>query len=267
MLDPGRRDVFDIFTFIYKVNVHVSNSLIVVVLIDCSCLDASLNSHKSWSLLPSIDGCGETRFKRRIIGGEIAALGQFPWMARLGYKQKRNRELKFNCGGALVNRNTVVTAAHCITGKNKKELKIVRLGENNALKPIDCEGNVCAPTPQDYRPMKIIAHANFGSRTYRNDIGLIRLKRNAQFHDFVKPICLPRADILGSSFKLEGKVQLAGWGTINPTRIELPSKLYHVTLETRDLDVCRKIYTGYQVHKSYHKQTGLIYLKMPHFQP
>ncbi|CAH1983372.1 unnamed protein product [Acanthoscelides obtectus] len=148
----------------------------------CSCLDASLNSHKSWSLLPSIDGCGETRFKRRIIGGEIAALGQFPWMARLGYKQKRNRELKFNCGGALVNRNTVVTAAHCITGKNKKELKIVRLGENNALKPIDCEGNVCAPTPQDYRPMKIIAHANFGSRTYRNDIGLIRLKRNAQFH-------------------------------------------------------------------------------------
>ncbi|VEN47988.1 unnamed protein product [Callosobruchus maculatus] len=216
----------------------------------CSCLDASLDNHKGWKQLPSTDRCGETRFNRRIVGGEIAALGQFPWMARLGYKQKRDREFKFSCGGALINRNTVVTAAHCITGKNRKELKIIRLGENNAEKPIDCEGNVCAPEPQDFKPKNILPHANFSSRSYQNDIGLIRLRRNAVFHDFVQPICLPRADFLGPSFDLVGKVETAGWGTINPSRLEMPSKLYHVTLEMRDLDMCRKVYTEYKIDES-----------------
>nr|CAI5820375.1 unnamed protein product [Callosobruchus analis] len=123
-----------------------------------------------------------TRFNKRIVGGEIAALGQFPWMARLGYKHKRDRELNLTVEGALINRNTVVTAAIALVARNKRT-ENHQARRKQCRETVDCEGNVCAPEPQDFKPKQIIPHADFGSRSYKNDIGLlIRLKRDAVFH-------------------------------------------------------------------------------------
>lgn len=47
----------------------------------------------------------------RIVGGEPASSGQFPWQVGITYT--RNDGALFFCGGALVSEQFVLTAAHC----------------------------------------------------------------------------------------------------------------------------------------------------------
>lgn len=49
----------------------------------------------------------------RVVGGEDAPVGAWPWMALLGY-QSATRGLTFSCAGSLITQRHVLTAAHCI---------------------------------------------------------------------------------------------------------------------------------------------------------
>lgn len=53
--------------------------------------------------------CGKTiqTPQRRIIGGEGARYGEFPYQVHI-------KIAKHQCGGALVDRQSIVTAAHCV---------------------------------------------------------------------------------------------------------------------------------------------------------
>lgn len=77
-------------------------------------INKNITQHKNWNLLPQ--NCGMAT-RSRIIGGKKAGLGQFPWLARLGYRKKQN--IQFLCGGALIKDTCVLTAAHCIKGYEK----------------------------------------------------------------------------------------------------------------------------------------------------
>lgn len=49
----------------------------------------------------------------RIVGGEEAAIGQYPWIARVGYT-RHAEEPTFKCGAAIISEYYCITAAHCI---------------------------------------------------------------------------------------------------------------------------------------------------------
>ncbi|GBP04047.1 hypothetical protein EVAR_74803_1 [Eumeta japonica] len=49
--------------------------------------------HPAWTILNDID-CGESAIDR-IIGGKIASIGQFPWIARLGYQENSSRQFSY----------------------------------------------------------------------------------------------------------------------------------------------------------------------------
>lgn len=51
--------------------------------------------------------CGERENKPLIVGGVESARGRWPWMVSL------IREKKQVCGGSLLNRRWVMSAAHC----------------------------------------------------------------------------------------------------------------------------------------------------------
>ena len=60
--------------------------------------------------------CGVPALQQQILGGREAEPGDLPFMALLGYKQPNYRIL-YICGGTVINRYYVLTAAHCITGQ------------------------------------------------------------------------------------------------------------------------------------------------------
>lgn len=41
-------------------------------------------------------------------------MNAYPWLIRIGYNSPEKSEIDFLCSGAIVNSQTVVTAAHCV---------------------------------------------------------------------------------------------------------------------------------------------------------
>ena len=52
----------------------------------------------------------------RIVGGEEACLGEYPWLALIGYTSGKGSDVTWSCGGSLIGNKHVLTAAHCVTG-------------------------------------------------------------------------------------------------------------------------------------------------------
>ena len=90
---------------------------------------SGVNSRSSGKWKP--DGtkgeCGTRATLSNIVGGKRAKLGDYPYMALLGYETFINsdgKEIKsYDCGGSLINKWYVLTAAHCmfqVAGKHSK---------------------------------------------------------------------------------------------------------------------------------------------------
>ncbi|KAG5894892.1 hypothetical protein JTB14_030597 [Gonioctena quinquepunctata] len=204
-----------------------------------------VDNHPAWALIPN-DICGTTRPtpNYRIIGGEEATLGQFPWLARLGqYVQHEGHQYTvFTCAGALITKYYVLTAAHCDT-----EYKIVRLGENT-VGGVNCDSMGCAPPPQDIPIGKYFVH-NFSNETSHDDLMLIELKSPAVFTDFVRPVCLPRGKFL--TMDLKGRnFKIAGWGKTDYNSNQLSDVLMYIRAPLIDDSECNALFTNKLVDTS-----------------
>ncbi|XP_055597074.1 serine protease grass-like [Uranotaenia lowii] len=168
------------------------------------------------SLLP--DKCGQA-VADRIAFGNVTKVFDYPWMAVLKYNS--NGELVDGCGGSLINKRYILTAAHCLRTRSTLQLQVVRLGEHDKSSEIDCniyknkKGEIierdCANKTEDYGIESIVVHESYQKPKYSNDIGLIRLDRDVEMQDHIHPICLPVTPALRSA-QFERYV-VTGWGT------------------------------------------------------
>lgn len=113
----------------------------------------------------------------------------------------------------------MITAAHCVTGKDLKqggyEVSYVRLGEWDISATRDCDEDYCADAVVDIRVSERIGHESYDSstRNHEHDIALLRLERDVEFTDFIRPICLPVFNNLEhKDFSDHDNYTVAGWG-------------------------------------------------------
>lgn len=170
--------------------------------------------------------CGFDMLADRIIGGNDTTLEEFPWFALLNYVSKKGI-YEFKCGGSLINRRYVLTAAHCLDNVHLdggERFVNVRLGDHNTATEVDCDGEedetlrVCADPPQNIGFEEIIVHPGYGKndRNQHHDIALIRLARDAEINWFVTPICLPDEEFVGT--RAGRNVTITGFGHTGRSR-------------------------------------------------
>jgi len=208
--------------------------------------------------------CPMKPFSQKIVGGENAPIGDYPWLALLGYSSTANNTkdtpIHWHCGGSLIGDRYVVTAAHCI----KQELSKIRVGEytiSNTGK--DCSSinrHQCNSGHQDFDIEKIISHPEYNSRTAKKDIAIIKLKNKIIQNDFVKPICLPYDDDVTNDYRKTGDaLWVAGWGVTGPRDDGVSHKdgsladtLQHVNMTIYDQTKCKNLLTeaDYELEES-----------------
>uniref|UniRef100_A0A482Z9S3 U34-Austrotoxin-Ht1a_1 n=1 Tax=Hickmania troglodytes TaxID=489260 RepID=A0A482Z9S3_9ARAC len=83
---------------------------------------AALPPANTSQVIISDENCGKSAFSRsasfRITGGRDANRGEFPWMVSL--VEIHDQKMYHTCGGAILNLNWILTAAHCIDGSLDK---------------------------------------------------------------------------------------------------------------------------------------------------
>ena len=154
----------------------------------------------------------------RIVGGDIAQAGSWPWMAALSYLGE------FMCGAALISDRFLLTAGHCLftsdqTNGNAQDLSSVpqylevTLGttsRSSGGERIRLESVMLHP---DYSTTTEFNGGNYGF--LQNDIALLKLWRPVTFSSYIQPICLPED---GQTYSAGDVCFLAGWGFSNPYR-------------------------------------------------
>ncbi|CAG0883161.1 unnamed protein product [Darwinula stevensoni] len=112
-----------------------------------------------------------------------APLGKWNWMALLFYRIPGGG-VKPGCGGAVINKRYVITAAQCFSPGyfGDAKLTFVRLGEHKLSTNPDCSGRkkrTCQPPVIDADVEEVIYHPNFTQKRSEEgakfDIALIRL--------------------------------------------------------------------------------------------
>ena len=138
-------------------------------------------------------------------GNVTAYYGQYPWQARVEVLQPGQIRYVHQCGGIIITRRHVITAAHCVDHVPLASIE-VRVGDLRFDRRENAE--------QAFGVNSFYVHSQFGNGTsFANDIALLQLRvrrgDGIEFGRFVQPACLPEAD---TNYEPNTECEVSGWG-------------------------------------------------------
>ncbi|KAM7244069.1 hypothetical protein CapIbe_004677 [Capra ibex] len=161
----------------------------------------------------------------RVVGGRAAAVTSWPWLVSLQHQGRHY------CGGALIGRQWVLTAAHCNFSTVTDYLVIGR----------SYLGNI---RNSDLIPVKAVyIHPSFTQFPPNDDLSLLHLEKPVELGEFVSTICLPGKD---DKINLLSKCLTAGWGITEPHQDEFPKTVQQAKVPLISSISCRS-YWGLEI--------------------
>ncbi|XP_077493779.1 chymotrypsin-1-like [Amblyomma americanum] len=166
--------------------------------------------------------CGISQPLGRIINGSTISKTQVPWLVQVVTISLRGNVSY--CGGSILNRNVILTAAHCVMNRSMFDnwKILVHYNTTNLFR---------GPMIEVKRG---IVHKRFERAVKGYDIALLELNKPLpNFDNFVRPVCLPRQGAKTPQVKM----LLAGYGAIDFQQ-NLPKKVLYLVTTTVPMKAC-----------------------------
>ena len=173
---------------------------------------------------PGDQCCGVANRVTRIVGGQETEVNEYPWQVGLA-----NTGSNWPwCGGTVINKQWVMTAAHCTSGKSPSSIQVLLRKHNLHSDSNQIRADV----------VQIVNHPSYNSGTQlSHDFSLLKLSSPLDFTDNrVAPACLPS----GGDF-VDVPAIVSGWGTTSSGGSQ-PNALRDVTVETMSNAECKGDY-------------------------
>ncbi|MEU7180561.1 MULTISPECIES: S1 family peptidase [Streptomyces] len=187
-----------------------------------------------------------------VVGGRAVRLSQSPWAVALASRQRFGGERSGQfCGGVLVGRSTVVTAAHCLT----KEVLGVPWQQVNDLRIIVGRDNLASSGGQELKATKVWVNPRYSSWTNEGDMAVLTLERPVTD----RPIPIAERD---DDAYLPGTVATVyGWGDTTGEG-SYASRLRSARVKVLADPVCGRAYPGKSPDRTY-RATSMLCAGVP----
>jgi len=154
----------------------------------------------------------------RIVDGDESSVHSWPWQVRV--RPCSNYRCTFLCGGSIISKQWVLTAAHCIPYRANKGN--ITVGNHYVWTDEQLD-----PFSKNHTISKIVNHHGWNKYTRVNDITLIQVHVAFTYNSHVSPVCLPTQD---TCITYGSACAVTGWGytaanKISPTLQELAVRL------------------------------------------
>lgn len=165
----------------------------------------------------------------RIVGGSRARVGEIPWHVAFRYEKATSRS-SFFCGGSLIDKRWVVSAAHCFTKASPEGFSLMAVfAEVNVNN--DDGNEVSIPVKYSF------THSRYDNTTKDYDIALLKLNEDVSFNDYVKKISLPTGNI---DFSPGNQCKVTGFGKTREGAPRPSDYLMKATVPIISNDKCKQ---------------------------